>query len=190
MNRRTFTDLQIVIHSYVILRVICGKHSFFICKISNINNSMYNWFTLKHFNMKLSVSSLKKYFARNKIVFLHLWFLTKYNLITIMNWWHWWGIYSQYFKEFFFLFSKTNISQTEKHCQFLLQYMHKNLVNFVIQAIEQTHSLMQFTTHVFDYTIKSEIDTTLFIISNCSKTSVDLRKLVGVQTRYLWANAH
>lgn len=106
MNRRTFTDLQIVIHSYVILRVICGKHSFFICKISNINNSMYNWFTLKHFNMKLSVSSLKKYFARNKIVFLHLWFLTKYNLITIMNWWHWWGIYSQYFKEFFFYFQR------------------------------------------------------------------------------------
>lgn len=106
MNRRTFTDLQIVIHSYVILRVICGKHSFFICKIPNINNSMYNWFTLKHFNMKLSVSSLKKYFARNKIVFLHLWFLTKYNLITIMNWWHWWGIYSQYFKEFFFYFQR------------------------------------------------------------------------------------
>lgn len=65
MNRRTFTDLQILIHSYVTLRVICEKHSFFICKISNINNSMYNWFTLKHLN--LSVSSLEKYFARIKL---------------------------------------------------------------------------------------------------------------------------
>lgn len=67
MNRRTFTDLQILIHSYVTLRVICGKHSFFICKITNINNSIYNCFTLKHFNMNLSVSSLKKYFARIKL---------------------------------------------------------------------------------------------------------------------------